>query len=247
LDADQGLRLRGREAGEVPFRAAGLGDAVCLMMRAPPQMVIIGGPNGAGKTTIARRVVLEAVGIVEYVNADVIAAGLAGFAPERAAFAAGRIMLDRLNELAEQRADFAFETTLASRTFGPWAAKLMTGGYSVHVVYVWLRTPELAMDRVRARVRLGGHSIEPDVIRRRYGRSLKNLFDLYIPLGIRSGTWRIFDNSDHRPVPVAEQISPGPPIIHLPDVYDAIREAADAERETDNHDAPDDPGRSPAR
>lgn len=209
-------------------------------------MVIIGGPNGAGKTTIARRVVLEAIGIVEYVNADVIAAGLAGFAPERAAMAAGRIMLKRLDDLAQQRADFAFETTLASRTFAPWAARHSAAGYSVHVVYVWLRSPELAMERVKNRVRLGGHSIEPEVIRRRYGRSLTNLFDLYMPLGVQSGSWRIFDNSDYRPVPIAEQIAPGPPIIHVPAIYDALRKAADAQREKTQHDAPDDASRGPA-
>lgn len=188
------------------------------MMRAPPQMVIIGGPNGAGKTTIARRVVLEAIGIVEYVNADVIAAGLAGFAPERAAMAAGRIMLKRLDDLAEQRADFAFETTLASRTFAPWAKERTRQGYQVHLIFVWLDSPELSIRRVAARVRKGGHDVPEATVRRRYARSISNLIHLYIPIVETVGYWRIYDNSRS----VTELLAHGG-IQRTPTVLDANR------------------------
>jgi predicted ABC-type ATPase len=136
-----------------------------------PINVVIGGPNGAGKTTISRAVLAETLGITEFVSADTLAAGLSGFDPERAAMAAGRIMLARLRELAANRESFAFESTLASRTFAPWLMGLREQGFEVHVLYVWLRTPELGVRRVKARLRRGGHGIPEDVVRQRYGRS----------------------------------------------------------------------------
>lgn len=162
-----------------------------------PQVILLGGPNGAGKTTISREVLATTLGITEFVNADAIAAGLSGFSPERAAFAAGRVMLARLHELgaATPPRDFAFESTLASRTFAPWLSSLVDRGFEVHVLYVWLRTPELAIRRVKARVRQGGHDIPPEVVRRRYVRSASNLLHLYLPIAERAGTWRIYDNS----------------------------------------------------
>jgi predicted ABC-type ATPase len=193
-------------------------------------MVIIGGPNGAGKTTIARRVVLEAVGIVEYVNADVIAAGLAGFAPERAAMSAGRIMLKRLDELAEQRADFAFETTLASRTFAPWAKERVREGYQVHMIYVWLESPELAISRVAQRVRKGGHEVPKDIVRRRYTRSIWNFVHLYMPIVETAGYWRLYDNSRSMSVSSEVLVAHGgvgrTPTILIPDRYNRLLEQA---------------------
>ncbi len=158
---------------------------------------MIGGPNGAGKTTIARDVLFDVLDVAEFVNADSIAAGLSGFEPERAAISAGRIMLARLRELAEREPPvrFAFESTLASRSFAPWIDKLISRGFEFHVLYAWLRSPELAIRRVRARVRSGGHSVPPDVVRRRYARSAVNFMTLYRPLAERAGTWRVFDNS----------------------------------------------------
>lgn len=174
-------------------------------VRPTPEIVVIGGPNGAGKTTIAREVLAETLRITEFVNADAIAAGLSGFDPERAAFAAGRVMLARLHELAAARParSFAFESTLASRTFAPWLSGLVDHGFAVHILYVWLRTPGLAIRRVRARVRKGGHGVPDDIIRRRYSRSATNLFRLYLPLAERAGTWRIYDNSGPRPALMA--------------------------------------------
>lgn len=160
-------------------------------MQAQPHIIVLGGPNGAGKTTIAREVLLGALGITEFVNADTIAAGLSGFSPERAAFAAGRIMLARLRELAASRVSFAFESTLASRTFAPWLAGL-SDVYEISLFYIWLRSPDLAVQRVMARSLEGGHAVPEEIVRRRYVRSAQNLFRLYMPL---VHTWRLYDNS----------------------------------------------------
>ncbi len=165
-------------------------------MQRRPYIVVIGGPNGAGKTTIARDVIERTFGIVEFVNADAIATGLAAFDPERAAFAAGRVMLVRLRELAAQRISFAFESTLASRTFVPWLANQRAAGYDIHFIYVALRTPDLARRRVKARVRKGGHDIPPETITRRFRRSAYNFLSLYRPL---AQTWRLYDNSSRSP------------------------------------------------
>src|SRR5215468_9808336 len=132
-----------------------------------PNVVILGGPNGAGKSTVARAMIADELGLTEFVNADSIAQGLSGFAPDRVAFSAGRIMLERLHELARERASFAFETTLASRSFAPFVRSLQADGYRFHLVYVWLRNPALCIQHVRARVRRGGHSVPAETIRRR--------------------------------------------------------------------------------
>lgn len=155
-----------------------------------PQAVVIAGPNGAGKTSSAPDLLQEAVGIDAFVNADVIAQGLAAFSPESAAFVAGRIMLRRLRELVRAREDFAFESTLAGRS----AHRLLTGlvgvGYDVHIFYLWLPSPDLAVARVRRRVEAGGHDVPEPVIRRRFWKSLVNFDRLYRPTAT---TWRLYD------------------------------------------------------
>jgi predicted ABC-type ATPase len=134
----------------------------------------------------------DALGVAEFVNADVIARGLSGFEPERAALAAGRIMLGRLRDLARQRVNFAFETTLASRTFAPWLADLIRSGYQFHLVFLWLPSADLAVARVAARVQEGGHDVPEQTIRRRYDAGLSNLFHLYQPM---TTSWQLCDNS----------------------------------------------------
>ncbi len=189
-----------------------------------PQVIILAGPNGAGKTTAARGLLQDYLKLGEFVNADTIAAGLAAFAPDRAAFAAGRIMLARLHELAEQRANFAFETTMASRTFAPWLASLREDGYEVHAVYVWLKSQELAIQRVRHRVRHGGHNVPPDTIRRRYQSGLVNFLTLYMPIAT---TWICVDNSrrgDLRLVALGGESVPT--IIHHASTWNTIIQAA---------------------
>lgn len=157
-----------------------------------PQCVVIAGPNGAGKTSAAPDLLHDTVGIDAFVNADVIAQGLAGFGPETAAFEAGRIMLRRLDELARSRTDFAFESTLSGRSVVRLLAGLRGDGYDVHVFYLWLPSPDLAVARVRRRVDMGGHDVPEPVIRRRFWKSLVNFDRLYRPV---TTTWRLYDGS----------------------------------------------------
>jgi len=157
-----------------------------------PQIVIIAGPNGAGKSTLAPYLLRDWLGLLEYVNADTIAQGLSAFRPEQAAFEAGRIMLGRLRELAGKRENFAFETTLATRSYAPWLAELRRQGYRVHLSFIWLNSPEIALQRVRERVQSGGHGIPEETVRRRYRKGLQNFFALYQPL---ADTWGVYDNS----------------------------------------------------
>jgi predicted ABC-type ATPase len=138
------------------------------MAESSPNVVLIAGPKGSGKSTAAPALLTGTLGVTEFVNADVIAQGLSAFNPEGAAIAAGRIMLARLKELAASRQSFAFETTLASRTFAPWIADLVAGGYEFHLMFLWLPSADLAVDRVALRVRAGGHHVAEDVVRRRY-------------------------------------------------------------------------------
>ncbi len=114
--------------------------------------------------------------VTEFVNADLIAQGLSAFKPEMTAFQAGRIMLERLHYLAKKRVDFAFETTLASKTFAPWIAKLRETGYVFHLIFLWLPSEEFAINRLAERVRSGGHNVPEDIIRRRYHTGLRNFF-----------------------------------------------------------------------
>jgi predicted ABC-type ATPase len=133
----------------------------------------------------------EILGCKEFVNADNIAAGLSPFNPESVALEAGRIMLKRIYELLDERFDFAFETTLATRSYVSFIRKAQQAGYEVTLLYFWLDAPETAYNRVAIRVSEGGHDIPIDVIKRRYYRGLKNLIDLYIPI---CNKWLIMNN-----------------------------------------------------
>src|SRR6267142_6557662 len=163
------------------------------MNEIPPQIIVIAGPNGAGKTSLAPFLLRDRYSRFPFVNADAIASGLSAFKPESVAIEAGRVMLGRLHELSEKRDSFAFETTLAARSYAPWLRRLCQKGYEVHLLFVWLRSVDLAIERVAGRVRRGGHAIPPQEVRRRYERGIRNLFDLYIPL---AETWAIYDNSE---------------------------------------------------
>ncbi|HQU92179.1 MAG TPA: zeta toxin family protein [Pyrinomonadaceae bacterium] len=165
-----------------------------------PNVVVIAGPNGAGKSTLAPALLRDTLNILEYVNADTIAEGLSAFAPEDASFDAGRVMLQRLNELARKRRSLAFETTLASRFYANWIKGLQRSGYRFTLMFLWLENAELAKERVKERVRLGGHNIPTETIVRRYERGLKNLFDLYLPI---ANTWSVRDTSAAKSVEIA--------------------------------------------
>lgn len=146
---------------------------------AQPHAVIVAGPNGAGKSTMAPRVVAQEFGITLYVNADVIAQGLAGFDPASVALRAGRIMHERFEELRSARSSFAVESTLAGRSLERVIERLNASGYGTRLIYLWLPDADLAVARVRKRVRLGGHDVpEPD-IRRRFTRSIVNFGRVY--------------------------------------------------------------------
>ena len=157
-----------------------------------PNVIMLAGPNGAGKSTIAPSILKGKLEVSEFVNADEIARGLSAFNPDGVAFEAGKVMLKQLDRLACQRVNFAFETTLSARSFAPWAKRLMETGYCFHLVFLWLPSAEIAVRRVEDRVRMGGHDIPEEVIRRRYSSGIRNFFNLYQPLTTR---WRIYDNS----------------------------------------------------
>jgi len=159
---------------------------------ASPSIVVLAGPNGAGKSTSGPALLRDTLGITEFVDADVIARGLSAFAPEHVALEAGKAMLGRIRELAQRHMDFAFETTLAARSFAPWLARLRGEGYRVYVIFLWLPSADFAVARVAARVRAGGHDVPEETIRRRYRAGLRNFFALYRPL---TATWRVYDNS----------------------------------------------------
>lgn len=157
-----------------------------------PRVVVLGGANGSGKTTSSRGILAETLGVLTFVNADVIAQGLSGFDPASAALEASRIMLHRLRELAGRRESFAFETTLAARSYARLLRELRDGGYQVRLYYFWLQSPGMAVSRVAQRVRSGGHHVPEADIRQRYTRSIRNFFTLYRPLADR---WNVYDNS----------------------------------------------------
>lgn len=158
-----------------------------------PRIIVISGANGAGKSTLAPYLLRDAFKITEYINADTIALGLSAFAPEHAALAAGRVMLKRMRELGADGKDFAFETTLASRTYAGWLRRLQAHGYAINLIFLWLKDSNLAVARVNERVKAGGHNVPEAVIRRRYGKGLRNLFELYQPF---VDSWVVYDCSD---------------------------------------------------
>ena len=190
-------------------------------MTAPrPSIVILAGPNGAGKSTAAPELLQGELAVNEFVNADVIARGLSAFDPDGAAIAAGRVMLRRLDELARLRETFAFETTLASRSFAPWLRDLRSSGYAVHLFFLWLSSPELAVQRVANRVRSGGHDVPADTIRRRYRGGLRNFFSLYQPI---VSSWAVYNCSNPRSQLVAEGLESASVKVYDRDVWAAIQ------------------------
>jgi predicted ABC-type ATPase len=161
-----------------------------------PAVIALAGPNGAGKSTTGPPLLKETLGVTQFVNADLIAEGLAGFDPAGAALTAGKVMLSRIKDLANSRTTFAFETTLAGRSYARWLLELIQQGYLFHIVFLWLPSPEFALVRVRDRVRRGGHAVPERTVRRRLHAGLKNFLSLYQPM---ADTWRIFDNSGTPP------------------------------------------------
>jgi predicted ABC-type ATPase len=191
-----------------------------------PRAVVLAGINGAGKTTASRSLLADTFKLLTFVNADVIARGLSGFDVEAAAYEASRVMLERLRALAADRTDFAFETTLAGRTYASWLRDLTASGYSAHMFYIWVRDAEFAVARVAARVQAGGHHVPADTIRQRYVRSIRNLFDLYMPL---MTTWKVYDNTHDDYRLVAEGGAGWSGFVYDAATWDAIRKGAGRE------------------
>jgi len=165
-------------------------------------LFIIAGCNGAGKTTASFTILPDILDCKEFVNADEIAKGLSPFQPEKVSFEAGRIMLKRINELLKSDKNFAFETTLATKSYRSVIAQAKENGYFISMLFFWLQTIELAEERVKTRVREGGHNIETEIIRRRYSNGIKNLFNIYLPI-VDEGF--IFDNSELKPELIAQK------------------------------------------
>lgn len=165
-------------------------------------LYIIAGCNGAGKTTASFTILPEILDCKEFVNADEIAKGLSPFQPEKVAFESGRIMLNRINELINGNDNFAFETTLATKSYRSKIIAAQAKNYKVTLLFFWLQTIDLAIERVKTRVQEGGHNIENDIIKRRYTRGIKNLFEIYLPIVDET---LIFDNSNKNHILIASK------------------------------------------
>ena len=165
-------------------------------------LYIIAGCNGAGKTTASFTILPEIIDCKEFVNADEIARGISSFQPNKVAFEAGRIMLNRINELIDEGENFAFETTLSTRSHIHKIRKAKQKGYSTTLLFFWLETIDLAKERVKIRVQEGGHNIRPDVIERRYLKGINNLFNIYLH---EVDGLLIFDNSTLNPDLIAKK------------------------------------------
>jgi predicted ABC-type ATPase len=169
----------------------------------------------------------DALHMDNFVNADVIAQGLCAYQPEKAAIQAGRIMLDRIHTLADKNANFAFETTLSSRSFATWIPKLKKQGYQFHLVFLWLKTVDLAIFRVRERIKNGGHAVPEETIKRRYISGLRNFFNLYTLL---ADSWQFYDNSDDNLILVASKTHKIDPIIKDIALWQQLQEISNENR-----------------
>jgi len=157
-----------------------------------PRLYIISGCNGAGKTTASYSLLPEMLDCKEFVNSDEFAKGLSPFDPSKASIQASRLMLMKIRYLLKRHEDFAVETTLATRTLLKTVKSAQAAGYTVTLLYFWLNSPDLAVERVRARVEAGGHNIPEETIRRRYNTGIYYFFSLYAPISER---WILADNS----------------------------------------------------
>ena len=183
-------------------------------------LYIIAGCNGAGKTTASFSILPKILDCKEFVNADEIAKGISPFQPEKVAFEAGRIMLSRIDELFKNQESFAFETTLATKSYKQKIKFAKANNYYTSLLFFWLKTPALAKERVKIRVKEGGHNIPLDVIERRYKNGIKNLFNIYLDIVDQA---MIFDNSEGKHILIAEKNLGEDIVIHHLDKFNELK------------------------
>jgi predicted ABC-type ATPase len=170
----------------------GVVDFCAMNTERRPRVGIVAGINGAGKTTASFEILRDQMKFPCFANADAIARGLNAFDVDAVAMSAGKVLLKWLDELAAERKDFSFETTMAGKTYARWLESLRATGYEVYLFYCWLDSPELAISRVAKRVAAGGHNVPDPTVRQRYFRSIANFFDLYRH---QADYWEVYDNS----------------------------------------------------
>jgi predicted ABC-type ATPase len=169
------------------------------------RIIVIAGPNGAGKTTFAEEFLPKEANCPYFINADLIAAGLSPFAPDKLSIKAGKIMLAQIHEYTRRGESFGFETTLAGRGYAKLIVDWQRAGYLIKLFFLWLPTPELAIERVRQRVNAGGHNVPEQTIRRRFAAGWTNFQSLYKPL---VDQWSLYDNSGQLPKLIEEYKNP---------------------------------------
>ena len=179
---------------------------------------IIAGSNGSGKTTFARLFLPDYVHCPHFVNADLIAQGLSPFEPRSAALKAGKLVLGQIRDYSSRGLDFAFESTLAGKSYASLLRRLKTSGYAIHVFFLWIPSPALAVDRIKDRVAEGGHFVPTEDVHRRFFRGLRNFFKLYRPL---TSSWMLFDNSGMKPTLIAKGRNGNEDVL-IKDLYEKI-------------------------
>ena len=188
-----------------------------------PVVYVIAGPNGAGKTTFAREF-LPSARVVEFLNADLLAAGLSPLQPGTMAVRSARLLLSRWRELLALRRDFAFESTLSGRTYAGMLRSARAAGYEVRLCYLWLPNVRISLRRVRQRVRMGGHDVPEADLRRRFLPGLRNLFSLYLPLTDEA---LLFNAAGNPPQLIARWKGPTALLVK-PKLYDHIQKQIEA-------------------
>ncbi|MEX5217381.1 MAG: zeta toxin family protein [Nitrospira sp.] len=185
-------------AGICIIRNHGIGDVQVRQHTAEsPRCIVIAGPNGAGKTTFAREYLPREGGIIHFVNADLIASGLSPLRPDLAARQAGRLVLQELSRLANERKDFAFESTLSGRSYLRLLNQWKQEEYQIEIVFLRLASVDIALRRIAARVRQGGHDVPRGDVIRRFNRSWNNFLTVYCPI---ADAWAVYDNSGDAPL-----------------------------------------------
>ena len=183
---------------------------------------IVAGPNGSGKTTFAKKFLPDYAHCKQFVNADLIAGGIAPFSPEGSAIQAGKLLLGQIRSFSRKGIDFGFETTLAGKSYRNLLADLRNEGYKLHLFFLWIPTLEMALSRIEDRVKRGGHSIPKPVVARRFGRGIRHLFELYRPL---LDLWCLFDNSGSFPHLIATGMASDLKVLDQP-LFDKIKKQA---------------------